>query len=314
MAQVEMSVENREDIPLPDELDGEEEAPFRRRQRAVRMRGGRLSRLRRVACWGIVSALILLPAGYGAYRLVFFALTSPRFMLASAEDVMISGNQYVSREEILNAFGIPERGKLRSGVNIFRLSLEEKRKQVESIPWVQSATLSRAYPHRLSVTVLERTPLAFVNVGGRVKLVDGEGVLLEEPGKGAFNFPVLTGLGETLGPAERRARVVLYQQFWRELDAEFPGSGWMVSEVDLSDPEDLKAILVRGREALQVHFGNRDFAERFEHFLALLPELRRSHSRIDSVDLRYRNQIIVSPESTGAQEAPAPEPSTGREE
>jgi cell division septal protein FtsQ len=70
----------------------------------------------------------------------------------------------------------------------------------------------------------------------------------------------------------------------------------MISEVYLSDAEDLKALLIHGQETLQVHFGQRDFLSRFRTFLALLPEIRRSGDKLDSVDLRYRNQIVVDPQ------------------
>ena len=64
----------------------------------------------------------------------------------------------------------------------------------------------------------------------------------------------------------------------------------------MTDPEDLKALLILGRQTVNVHFGRKDFLERFRSFLALLPELQKSNPRLDSVDLRYRNQIVVNPQ------------------
>lgn len=292
-----MATIEREDIPLPDEVDAEEESPFRRRQKVVQVRRSRFARIRRLARWGLLAALLLVPVGYGAYRLAFFLLTSPRFMLTSADDVAITGNHIVTREEILGALGLSASGSLRARLNILHLSLEEKKQQVESIPWIESATLARGYPHRLLVKVAERTPVAFVNIDGRVKLVDGEGVLLDLPEKADFNFPVLTGLQEAGDAGARQARLDLYLRFARELAEDAPRSGWLISEVDLSDPDDLKAILAQGNETLQVHFGHDLFGQRFRDFLTLVPELRRNNTRIDSVDLRYRNQVVVNPQS-----------------
>jgi cell division protein FtsQ len=181
-------------------------------------------------------------------------------------------------------------------VSIFRLGLEAKRKQVESLPWVQSATLTRVFPNRLLVRVTERAPVAFVNLGGRVSLVDSDAVVLEKPENATFDFPVLAGLDVATSVEERRARLALYQEFMRQLGDEAPRAGWLISEVDLADPDDLQALLVQGSETLQVHFGNQDFLERFHNFLPLLPELRQGKARLDSVDLRYRNQIVVNPQ------------------
>jgi len=309
-----MTIEDPDEIPLPGELDPEEESPFRRRQKVVPVRHGRLGRVRHLLRWTLFAVLVLPPLGYVAYRLVGFGLISPRFMLTSAEDIVLTGNHYVSREEVLNVLGIPTSGRLAGGFNVFRLSLDEKKKQVESLPWVRSATLSRAYPHRLAVNVVERTPVAFVNVDGRVKLVDGEGMLLDKPERASFDFPVLAGLDAAGGADERRARLALYQEFTRDVSSDAPASGWLVSEVDLADPDDLKAVLVQGRESLQVHFGHENFRERFHNFVALLPEMQRTSTKIDSVDLRYRNQVVVNPQTTGSPNAGAPAPPAGQKE
>ncbi|MBI1940027.1 MAG: FtsQ-type POTRA domain-containing protein [Acidobacteria bacterium] len=286
-----------DDIPISEELEEEEESPFRRRQKPVQVRRGRFARFRFFLKWTIITFLVMVPVGYIAYRLGYFAATSPRFTVTSAENVTITGNQFVSKEEILGVFGIPASGKLSTGVNIFKIWPEEKRRQLETIPWVRSATVSRGYPDRLAVTIVERTPVAFVNLEGKMKLVDGDGVLLEKPEKAGFNFPVLTGLDEAAGLSERRARLAIYQEFTENLAEEAPRAGWLISEVDLADPDDLKAVLVQGNETLLVHFGHGDFSERFQSFLTLLPEVRKANARIDSIDLRYRNQIVVNPQS-----------------
>ena len=83
----------------------------------------------------------------------------------------------------------------------------------------------------------------------------------------------------------------------RQLNEEAPRAGWLISEVDLSDADDLKALLVQGAETLQVHFGRKDFLDRFRIFLELLPELRKANTKLDSIDLRFRNQIVVSPQT-----------------
>ena len=303
-----MDVTKDDDIPLPDELEEEEESPFRRRQKPVQVRRGRFAGLRQFLKWNLVALVVVVPASYAAYRLGYYAATSSRFKLTSAENVVIVGNRFVSNEEVLGVFGIPATGKLSMGINIFKISLEEKRRQLEYIPWVRSATVSRAYPARLSVEIVERTPVAFVNLGGKVKLVDGEGVLLEKPDKGDFNFPVLAGLDEAAGLTERRARLAIYQEFMRGVAEEAPRSGWLISEVDLADPDDLKAVLVQGQETVLVHFGHEGFAERFQNFLILLPEVRRTNAVVDSIDLRYRNQIVVNPQSPARHEAANPGP------
>lgn len=281
-----------------DEPDAEEGSPYRRRSRpAKNRRRGFWQRVPRLLRWAALAAVVLVPLGYGGYRLGHYALNSRRFDLRSANDVVVEGNQYVSRDEVLNALGLPVSSAWSVGINMFRLSLKGMRKQVESIDWVRSATLSRAYPHRLIVHIVEREPIAFVNVGGAVKLVDADGVLLEKPDKGTFAFPVISGLDAAGNPADRRARLATFQSFVHQMSDVAASAGWLVSEVNLSDADDLKAVLVQGRDTILVHFGHQEFAERFRDFLALIPEMRRTNAQIDSVDLRYRNQVVVNPQS-----------------
>jgi len=132
-----------------------------------------------------------------------------------------------------------------------------------------------------------------------LSLVDADGVLLEKPAEGSFDFPVLSGINSSMSLADRKARLALFQQFAQELKAHPNGAGWLISEVDLSDGGDLKALLVQGRQTILVHFGDQDFGERFETFLALLPQAEKAASDIDSVDLRYRGQVVVNPKGPG---------------
>ena len=146
--------------------------------------------------------------------------------------------------------------------------------------------------------------MAYANVGGRVSLVDSDGMLLEKPESGTFDFPVVSGLENLPGMEERRERLSLYLEFMRDLSGAPSRRGWLISEVDLTDPEDLKALLFIGQQTVQVDFGEKDFLHRFQNFLALLPEIQKSSGKLDSVDLRYRNQIVVAPQNAVLPAAP----------
>jgi cell division protein FtsQ len=274
-------------------LDGEEESPYLRRQKAVTVRRRGLSWTRQ---WAIFVITVVAPLGIGSYFVTTFALTSARFELRSADDIQLMANHFVTREDVAAALGLPGRGSNGFGLKILRLSLEDVGKQVEAIPWVHSATLTRVLPNHLVIRVVERQPVAYANVGGHVSLVDSEGIFLDKPESVYFDFPVITGLDPKAGSEECKTRIALYQDFMREVGAEIVHSGWVMSEVDLSDGDDLKALLVQGRETLQVHFGHENFLPHFHTFLALLPELRKSTTPLDSVDLRYRNQVVVNPQ------------------
>jgi cell division protein FtsQ len=282
-------------LPLPDLLDPMEDSPYLRRQKSVPLRRSRISRRVRVALFVIA---VLLPVGFAGYAISTFALTSPLFVLASPDDIVVAGNNFVSREEVLGVLDLPLTGNIRTGTNVFRIALEGKRRAVETLPWVRTASVTRVLPHGLLVHITERTPVAYETVGGRVWLVDADGMDLEKPDNGVFDFPVIYGLESLTGVDDRRARMALYIDFMRQLGVEAPRAGWMISEVYLTDGEDLKALLISGQQTVQVHFGQRDFLQRFHNFLVLLPEIQKSNGKLDSVDLRYHNQVVVEPQAT----------------
>lgn len=284
-----------DDDTVSDEMGPSSETPYMRRSRAVAVRRSRFSLgIRRVAWWAGIIIFILLPIGVGGYSLASYLFSSPRFHLTSSNDVMVVGNHYVSRDQILSTLGLPT-GDSRTGKDIFRISLAEAERQVETIPWVQSATVVRSYPHNLAVYVTERRPVAFVDVGGQVKMVDQQGVLLNTPDKSHFNFPIIKGLDFQGDSEGRQARIHLYQEFVQETSSKMSSSGWTVSEVNLTDASNLKALLVQHGQTLLVYFGHTDFLTRFENLLKVLPQLRKTNASVGSVDLRFRNQVVVNP-------------------
>ena len=282
-----------QNLPLPEELAAGGEGQYLRRQRAVAVRSGRLPALRGTL-WssfaGVGLAVLLAYASVGVIR---FVLAAPLFTLKPDQDVTAEGNHFVSSEELTLTLDMKSpAGKL--GANTFRLNLESARRQVQSIPWVRSATLSRAYPHRLRLRIVEREPKAFAEVNGQVKLIDSEGVILDFPAKGVFDLPVVSGLDTVSTAAERKARLSLFLDFARVATGA-THSGWLLSEANLSDPEDLTALLVEGRTTVLAHFGHKNLVERFRTFTELMPKVLEMYPKVYSIDLRFRNQVVVNP-------------------
>jgi cell division septal protein FtsQ len=282
------------------EMESSSETPYMRRSRAVAVRQSRIPLgIRRFVWWAGVTVFVVVPLGVGGYLLGAYLLNSPRFQVTSPADVMVEGNHHVSRDEVLAALGL-QAGASGKGSNIFRTSLDQRERQVELIPWVRSATVVRSFPHSLAVYVTERAPVAFVDVGSQIRMVDQQGVLLDSPEKGRFDFPIVKGLDFQGSPADRAGRLNLYHEFMWETSGKMASSGWIISEVDLSDESNLKALLVQRGQTLLVYFGNSGFLDRFENLMTVLPQLRKTNARIDSVDLRFRNQVIVNPAGQGS--------------
>jgi cell division protein FtsQ len=288
----------------PPEVLADDEPRYLRRQKPLEVRRRKFGRKSWPAYrkWTLLIFAIA-AAGMLAYRGILFLLASPTVEFAGSYQVEITGNQFVGRSAVTDVFS-PDVGK-----SILRVPLDARRKEIESIPWVESATLERTLPDRVRVEIVERTPVAFLRAGNELQLVDSSGVLLERPLEAKFHFPVVSGFDETTSMADRQARMALFVDFMKEIDLAHPGAAEQVSEVDLSDPQDVRAMLaglsgLEGQYPIWVHFGNTDFVNKYRLLTENIAEWRASAGRVESVDLRFSRQVVVNPESDPARAKP----------
>ena len=129
------------------------------------------------------------------------------------------------------------------GHSVLRIPLAERRRQIETLPWVEQASVLRALPNTIKVEIVERTPIAFLRDGSDLALVDVHGVILDRPLKGDFHFPVITGMSSEMPIEERELRMQLFASFAQQVEAARGGAMDQVSEVDLSEAKDLRATI-----------------------------------------------------------------------
>ena len=211
----------------------------------------------------------------------------PRLVIASSKSIEISGNSHLTRPQLLSVFG----GDVDR--NILSVGLTERRHELENLPWVEHATVMRLLPNKVRVAIVERTPVAFVRQGSQIGLVDAKGVLLdispEAKSDGQYSFPVVTGVTAQDPESTRAARMALYARFMAELG---PVSS-KLSEVDLSSPEDVKALISTGNSDVLVHFGDDEFLKRYQNFDANLPGWKQTYPKLASVDMRYEHNVVL---------------------
>jgi len=280
----------------PPEALADDEPRYLRRQKPLEIRRRKFGRKSWPAYrrWTF-SAAGIAAAGFVGYYAIRFLLFSPSVEFAGSYQVETTGNQFVGRAALTDVFS-PDLGK-----SILRVPLDARRKEIESIPWVEEATVERTLPDRIRVDLVERTPVAFLRTGNELQLVDASGVLLERPLEAGFHFPVVSGFDETTALADRKVRMALFVDFMKEIELAHAGAGEQVSEVDFSDPQDVRAMLaglpgLEGQYPIWVHFGNSDFVNKYRLLAENLAQWRASAGRVESVDLRFSRQVVVNPE------------------
>jgi cell division protein FtsQ len=282
--------EDIDDARLVD-LDVDEESPFLRGQKRVSARRSALpKRTANGLLWAAVAAGVVCVAGLAAAWLYHYGEHSWRFRVESSDNIEVTGMQSVTKAQIMEVMGAD------IGRNIFFIPLAQQKAQLEQIPWVESASVMRFVPNRLKVEIHERTPVAFARVGPHMSLIDAGGTLMELTPKHKYSFPVILGMNPGEPLSTRAPRMKAYGEMVRELDSGGARYSQDLSEVDLSDLEDVKVRVNDAAGDVLVHLGSSDYLRRYKIYVTHAQGWRQQFQKLESVDLRYDNQIIVNPD------------------
>jgi len=282
--------EEMDDARLVD-LDVDEESPFLRGQKRVSARRSSLpKKTANRLLWAMVAAAVVCAAGLAAAALYHYGEHSWRFRVESSDNIEVTGMQNVTQAQVMEVMGAD------IGRNIFFVPLAQQKAQLEQIPWVESASVMRFVPNRLKVEIQERTPVAFARVGPRMSLIDAGGTLMELSPKHKYSFPVILGMNPGEPLSTRAPRMKAYSEMVRELDSGGARYSQDLSEVDLSDLEDVKVRVNDPAGDVLVHLGSSDYLRRYKIYVSHAQGWRQQFQRLESVDLRYDRQIIVNPD------------------
>lgn len=309
---------------FPQEVLADEEPKYLRRQKPLEIKRRKFGKkawktYARAAMWtsaGLVAAAAAYAVGDFLYSSREMALIHPEQVEVSAEP----GEQlhYVPPAAVRGIFAADRNH------SVLSIPLETRRQQLEAIPWVEQAAVRRALPNRIEVEITERIPIAFLRQGADMALIDSHGVILERPLEGNFNFPVVTGIRADMQADDREKRMQLFAGFLQQIEVARAGSVREISEVDLSDVNDLRAMITGlqaegssvGPEAsgswgqtdapLLVHFGDGDFQTKYTNLIENIGKWHATAGRLESLDLRFDGEAVANPDMSTASKQGAP--------
>ena len=220
----------------------------------------------------------------------FWAVRQPVFAL---QQVVIHGAlaranpahvEAVVREELKGTF--------------FTMRLGEARDSLVKVPWVRAVALRRTWPMTLEISVSEHEPLARWNDGALVN-VQGE----------TFSGDYDGELPQFSGPEGSAADVTAR---FREFGQVLKPTGLALAEIRLSERAAWE-LRTDGNTPLTIELGRVEPGARLARFVAYYPgtiaKMRRAGTRVDQVDLRYRNGFAAR--VPGFSETPAKTPAAG---
>ena len=237
--------------------------------------------------WFTLAAIAMVAAStaVAAIRTRSHVLADPSYQLSheSKEALQFQGLVYASHSKVTRIFSADY------GHSIFAISLDERRRRLLAVDWIEDASVARIWPNRLIVRVRERKPVAFVFFRSGVLLIDTHGVLLDPPAQAQFSFPVLGGVREDETEDQRAEHV-------RSMLAVQEDLGYLskdVSEIDTGDPDTIRIVAKVDNRAVQLTLGDSNYARRYQNFLNHYPEIEKHSPQVKSFDLRLDDRITA---------------------
>ena len=86
------------------------------------------------------------------------------------KQVNLSGQNHVTPQEILATAGI------KSTTSILFVDADATRADLESLPWIASATVRKIYPDSIDIAIVEREAYALWQVNGQIKVIARDGM------------------------------------------------------------------------------------------------------------------------------------------
>jgi cell division protein FtsQ len=271
-------------------------------------RGGRsegasfAERLRSFARYIPIAAKVGLAIGVGILIFTGYrAAASASFF--QIKNVEVRGTARASAEQVQ---AVVRRELRQSGV--WRADLNAVSAQLEHLPWVRTAVVSRLLPDAIRVRITERVPRAVVRTSaGRFMWVDDDAVMLGEMSP-ADQMPAffLRGWNEEAtkeAQVENKERVQKYLELSREWNV--AGLSERVSEVNLIDVRDIRAQLAGDDSQIEVRLGSKDPGVRLKKALEVLDAQKQTPRGpfISYIDLSQGKRAVVG-FTSGKQEQP----------
>jgi cell division protein FtsQ len=169
-----------------------------RATRRSRRRFARRQWRRRWLAWRylLVLVLVLGIVGGGIYA-VWFS------QWLAVQEIQVSGAQTVDASDIRARSGIDE------GEPLARVDLGTAERRIGALAVVRSVSVTRQWPHGVLISIEERVPIAVVEIGGRLRGMDADGVVFRYYKKAPPGLPrVTTSIGTTSAALKEAAKVV----------------------------------------------------------------------------------------------------------
>lgn len=232
-----------------------------------------------------VLVVVCVSTAFAARTVQQYVTGSPQFVLSRYQRgaLTVEGLNYASRSKVQRVFAAD------FDRSIFSIPVDERRRRLLAIDWIEDASVSRIWPDHLVVRIRERRPVAFVPLGANVLLIDAYGVLLEQPPQSHFTFAVMSGIRDDEPETQRLTRVRTFLAVQEDL-------GYLakdISEINVADADNIRIVAKGERGAVELLMGDGNFGRRYQNFLKHYPDIQRQSPGVRTFDLRLDDRITA---------------------
>ena len=174
-------------------------------------------------------------------------------------------------------------------------------KTIEKHPYIKAARVSKHFPEKIYVEIIERNPIAYLKTDPMIFL-DSEGyVLPNEINNKYLNLPILTNINPDknlypIGDKVVSQNIKKCISLLSTIRSKYVSFYENISEIKISSNNEIEIIL--SDEPTHIYIGNTKINERIEHLVEFSNLLKpKSLSSFTYLDMRFDNQIIAKERS-----------------
>ncbi|WP_298438669.1 FtsQ-type POTRA domain-containing protein [Geobacter sp.] len=235
----------------------------------------------------VCGALLVAVAGILCYEGYRFA-SRVRINVLQLETIEVSKLRHLTRDEVIAESGA------KAGDSMLGLRLRRIGEQLAKNPWIEKVQVRRYFPHTLAIEVVEREPVAVVNMGF-LYYMDAKGELFKPLTHGdSLNYPVITGVTEddlTRDPDGTRRSLTAAVGLMGLLQKSQAFSLADVSEIHIDKGFGFTLFTAAG--GVPVRLGNDGFDVKLARLARIYGELKGELLAVQYIDLDYHDKIIV---------------------
>lgn len=253
-------------------------------------------KLRQGAVWLLVAISVFAVFGWlthwGVQKIIHhFVLNNPRYNLTEIE---VEKQGSLQKRDILRA------AKVEIGMGLMKIDLRQVQLDIEKMPYVAEARVSRHLPNKLIIQVKERIPMArwtFPGTPTHIReafAIDRDGVLIRPRSNEPLNLPEIIGFklsDPEPGQKIESNEVIAAIRLLKAMEGTSLRSVMTVRSIDVSSPYSLHVL---SSEGMVAQFRTTIIDQQLERLSKILEISRQKENPIATIDLTLDRNVPVT--------------------